>query len=119
MRGPYLEIKDLRMTTISTPVLLLFGSGRNTGLATAKKFADKGYKVAAVSRHPYVELKNVASLIIAADMKDPLQVSVVFDKVSQELGTPHVVIYNGKWASQHHRVSLMFKFEQKLREDSP
>lgn len=27
----------------TTPVLLLFGSGRNTGLATARKFTSEGY----------------------------------------------------------------------------
>lgn len=84
------------MASNPTPVLLLFGAGRNTGLATAKKFAGEGYKVAAVSRHPYEELKNVASLIIPADLKDPAHIGIVFDKVAKELGTPHVVIYNGE-----------------------
>lgn len=88
------------MASNSAPVLLLFGCGKNTGLATAKKFADKGYKVAAVSRHPSEELKSVASLIVPADLKDPSQVAVVFDKVTSEVGTPHVVIYNGKWPSR-------------------
>lgn len=79
----------------TTPVLLLFGSGRNTGLATARKFASEGYKVAAVSRHPCDELKDVASVIVPADLTDPRQVGAVFEKVTAELGTPHVVVYNG------------------------
>lgn len=91
------------MASNSTPILLLFGSGRNTGLATAKKFASEGYKVAAVSRHPSEELKDVASVIIAADLNDPVQVGSVFNKVTKELGTPHVVIYNGKWGTSHPR----------------
>jgi NAD(P)-dependent dehydrogenase (short-subunit alcohol dehydrogenase family) len=78
----------------STPVLLLFGSGPNTGLATVRKFAKEGYKVAAVSRHPSDELKKLAHLIIPAILANPTQVEVVFEKVTKELGPPHVVVYN-------------------------
>lgn len=85
------------MSSTSAPVILIFGSGPNTGLATAKKFASEGYKVAAVSRNPYDELKAVASLIIPADMKDPSQVAVVFEQVTKELGIPHVIVYNGEF----------------------
>lgn len=86
------------MSPGSAPVLLLFGSGQNTGLAAAKKFAGEGYSVAAVCRTPYDELKKVAKLIIPADLKDPSQVAGVFDKVTKELGSPEVVIYNGQFS---------------------
>lgn len=81
--------------TMSSKVLLIFGAGPNTGLATVKKFANEGYKVAAVSRHPSDELKGSAHLIVPADLKEPAQIEGVFEKVTKELGPPHVVIYNG------------------------
>lgn len=83
-------------------VLLILGAGSNTGLATVKKFASEGYKVAAVSRHPSDELKKNAQLIVPADLKDPSQVEEVFKQVTKKLGPPHVVIYNG---SSSHEVS--------------
>lgn len=78
----------------STPVLLLFGAGANTGVATAKKFAKEGYKVAAVTGHPTEELKETAHLILPAVWTDPSSIEAVFETVTKELGTPHVVIYN-------------------------
>lgn len=83
----------------STPVLLLFGAGANTGVATAKKFAKEGYKVAAVTGHPTAELKETAHLIVPAVLTDPNSIETVFETVTKELGTPHVVIYNGQSAS--------------------
>ncbi|MCJ1444006.1 MAG: hypothetical protein MMC23_004506 [Stictis urceolatum] len=80
---------------MSSPVLLLFGSGANVGLSTARKFSSEGYKVAAVSRHPSDELKKVADLTIAADLSDPTSVEGVFEKTINELGHPHAVVYNG------------------------
>lgn len=79
----------------SPKVIIIFGAGANVGLATARKFAEEGYKVAAVSRNPSEELKQIASLILPADLKDPSQVEAVFDKVTQQLGVPDVVVYNG------------------------
>ncbi|ROW05820.1 hypothetical protein VMCG_05130 [Cytospora schulzeri] len=78
----------------SSPVLLLFGAGANTGVATAKKFAKEGYKVAAVTGHPTVELKETAHLILPAVWTDPSSIEEVFETVTKQLGTPHVVIYN-------------------------
>lgn len=79
----------------STPVLLLFGAGANTGVATAKKFAKEGYRVAAITGHPTAELKEAAHLILPAVWTDPSTIESVFERVTKELGTPHVVIYNG------------------------
>ncbi|KAK2613304.1 hypothetical protein N8I77_000225 [Diaporthe amygdali] len=78
----------------STPVILIFGAGANTGLATAKKFAKEGYKVAAVSRNPSTELKAATDLIVPADLTDPKTVETVFEKVTKELGVPHVVVFS-------------------------
>lgn len=80
----------------SSPVILIFGAGANTGLATAKKFAKEGYKVAAVSRNPSEELKAVSDLIVPADLKDPKTVEAAFEKVTKELGVPHVVVHSGE-----------------------
>lgn len=76
-------------------VALIFGAGANTGLATVKKFASGGYRVAAVSRHPSEELKKCAQLVIRADVNDPTQIEGVFENVVEELGSPHVIVYNG------------------------
>lgn len=80
----------------SSPVILIFGAGANTGLATAKKFAKEGYKVAAVSRNPSEELKAASDLIVPADLKDPKTVEAAFEDVTKKLGVPHVVVYSGE-----------------------
>lgn len=80
----------------SSPVILIFGAGANTGIATAKKFTKEGYKVAAVSRNPSAELKAAADLIVPADLTDPKTVEAAFEQVTKELGVPHVVVYSGK-----------------------
>lgn len=80
----------------SSPVILIFGAGANTGISTAKKFAKEGYKVAAVSRNPAVELKAAADLIVPADLTDPKTVEAAFEQVIKELGVPHVVVYSGE-----------------------
>lgn len=81
----------------SIKVALIFGAGANTGLTTVKKFASGGYRVAAVSRHPSEELEKYAQLVIRADVNDPTQIEDVFENVAEELGPPHVVIYNGEF----------------------
>lgn len=78
------------------PVLLLFGAGSNTGLATARKFAKEGYKVAAVSRSPSAALRSAAHLVVPADLADPRTVEAAFAAATAELGVPHVVVYNGQ-----------------------
>lgn len=80
----------------SPKVLLIFGAGPNVGIATVKKYSSAGYKVAAVSRHPSEELKKAADLTVPVDLKDPTQIEPLFEKVTRELGPPHVVIYNGQ-----------------------
>lgn len=80
----------------SSPVILIFGAGANTGIATAKKFAKEGYKVAAVSRNPSAELKASADLIVPADLTDPKTVEAAFEMVTKDLGVPHVVVYSGE-----------------------
>lgn len=84
----------------SSPVILIFGAGANTGLATAKKFAKEGYKVAAVSRNPSEELKAATDLIVPADLADPKTVEAAFDKVTKKLGVPHVVVFSGECLSE-------------------
>lgn len=80
----------------SSPVILIFGVGANTGLATATKFAKEGYKVAGVSRNPSAEVKAATDLIVPADLTDPKTVEAAFEKVTKELGVPHVVVYSGE-----------------------
>lgn len=88
-------------------VIIIFGAGTNVGLATAKNFAKGGYQVAAISRQPSQELKKVARLILAADLKEPSQVEFVFDRVLQQLGVAahsiQVLLHGARHgaASQH------------------
>lgn len=87
----------------SSPVILIFGAGANTGLASAKKFAKQGYKVAAVSRNPSAELKAATDLIVPADLTDPKTVEAAFERVAKDLGVPHVVVYSGEFLSREPR----------------
>jgi len=59
-----------------------------------KKFKSKGYKVAAVSRNPTLEVKGSADLVLSADFNDPSSIAGVFQRVDGELGIPNVVVYN-------------------------
>jgi len=76
-------------------VLLFLGAGPNVGVASVKKFKSKGYKVAAVSRNPTLEVKGSADLVLSADFNDPSSIAGVFQRVDGELGIPNVVVYNG------------------------
>lgn len=82
---------------MSTPVLLILGAGPGIGLSVAKSFAAKGYKIALAAR----SLKEGSSdedcyFRLRIDLSKPEEVQKVFSKVMEKLGTPTVVVYNGK-----------------------
>lgn len=78
---------------MSTPVILILGSGANVGAHVASKFSAIGFKVASVSRTAQTQ-KDV-DLNIQCDLSDPDSVAGVFDNVTSTLGAPSVVVYNG------------------------
>ncbi|KAI3392927.1 hypothetical protein diail_4976 [Diaporthe ilicicola] len=89
----------------STPVILIFGAGANTGLATAKKFAQEGYKVAAVSRNPSVELRAATDLIVPADLTDPKTVEEAFEKVTKDIAW-HPPPFDGQMVSGANPITV-------------
>lgn len=91
---------------MAPPVLLFFGAGLNVGLSVMSKFRTEGYKTVAVARTAKEEFKNAADMVIAADMsEEPSQVARIFEEVTHKIGTPTVVVYNGKRNSLHSTVS--------------
>lgn len=86
---------------ITSPVVLILGSGPNIGQHVARAFAAKGYKVALASRRLKEEDSTVDQVNIPSDLSDPDSVIGVFSKVKALLGLPSVVVYNGKNVSQY------------------
>jgi hypothetical protein len=79
---------------MSSPVLLIFGAGGNTGLSVVQKFRQGGYKTATVSRNPSDALKAASDTSYPADLSDLSTVERIFREVEADLGQPSVVIYN-------------------------
>ncbi|KAF2670127.1 putative short-chain dehydrogenase [Microthyrium microscopicum] len=81
--------------SLSSPIALIFGAGKNTGAAVANAFFAKGYKIATVSRTTSTDsADNDKRLHIQSDMADPKSVSTVFQTVRKHFGEPSVVVYN-------------------------
>lgn len=87
---------------MSSPILLIFGAGGNTGLAVLNKFRQGGYKTASVARNPSDALKSASDKSYQADLSEPSNVERIFREVEKDLGQPTVVIYN---AHALHRCS--------------
>lgn len=80
----------------ASPVILILGAGPNIGKHVARAFASKGYKVALASRS-LKEADNTGEQVnISSDFSDPESVIKTFSKVKSLLGSPSVVVYNGK-----------------------
>jgi NAD(P)-dependent dehydrogenase (short-subunit alcohol dehydrogenase family) len=81
---------------MSSPILLLIGAGANVGANVSRVFVAKGYKVAAVSRSipSTPQIDGITHFQI--DVSDPESIKPLFAKVKETLGTPSVVVYNGK-----------------------
>lgn len=89
----------------ASPVILILGSGPNIGQHVARAFAAKGYKVALASRTLKEEDSTADQVNVSCDLSDPDSVIRVFSKVKASLGTPSVVVYNGKDNSQYLKTS--------------
>lgn len=82
---------------MTSPVILILGSGPRVGSAISDKFAADGYKVAIVSRKGSNSINEKGYLSLQADLAntDPSVLASVFDKVKSEFKTaPSVVVYN-------------------------
>lgn len=82
-------------STMSTPVVLILGSGPRVGLSVATKFAHAGYKVAIASRNGTGNANAQGFLSLKADFTQPESVPALFAAVmSQFHSAPSVVVYN-------------------------
>lgn len=81
---------------MSTPVLFILGAGPNIGLSVAKSFAAKGYKIALGARSFEEGISDEDGYYrLRIDLSKPEEVQQVFKKVTEKLGVPSVVVYNG------------------------
>ena len=86
---------SLNIKTKMSNIILILGAGPNVGLSLATHFSNNGFKTAIVSRNPSSKLSEAADLAIAADFQNPKVIKGVFEEVTEKLGVPSVVVYNG------------------------
>lgn len=82
---------------MSSPAVLILGSGPRIGEALSTKFAANGYKVAHASRKGTDSIDKQGYLSLQADFAnpDPSILASVFEKIKSEFRVaPSVVIYN-------------------------
>jgi NAD(P)-dependent dehydrogenase (short-subunit alcohol dehydrogenase family) len=78
-------------------ICLILGSGQNIGAAIARRFSDKGYKVATVSRSVAESQSNSTEgyLQIKANLSDPSAYPGIFSAVKKAFGgIPSTVVFN-------------------------
>lgn len=78
-----------------SPVALILGAGARVGMPIGRAFAAKGYRIALAARTVKEEDSTADQLYIRSDFSDPESIADIFVKVKSQLGTPHVVVYNG------------------------
>lgn len=89
----------------SKPVILILGYGPNIGHAIASRFAAQGYRVAIAARSLQDGIVNEAGWMqLYVDLSFPETVPAVFSKVTESIGIPSVVVYNGR-TRPHHPLS--------------
>jgi NAD(P)-dependent dehydrogenase (short-subunit alcohol dehydrogenase family) len=78
--------------------MFILGAGPHIGISVAKRFLKDGYKVVIGKRNPRSlqdpELKDMYS--VAVDLSQPSSVASAFKEVSENLGIPQLVVYNGE-----------------------
>lgn len=91
---------EIKIMSLSVPIALIFGAGKNVGAGVARAFTAKGYRIATVSRTASTDSDNDKQMHIRGDMADPESISGIFDTVRKYWGHPSVVVING--ASIHN-----------------
>lgn len=86
---------------MSKPVIFVLGAGPKIGLSVADAFAAEGYLVAIAARSLQNGKNEKGYLTLKLDLADTKSVSTAFKRVTEELGIPSVVVYNGR--SLNHR----------------
>ncbi|MEK9906005.1 MAG: SDR family NAD(P)-dependent oxidoreductase, partial [Rhodospirillales bacterium] len=89
-------------------ILLVVGAGEGLGASIGRRFAREGFKVALASRN----LEKVSAICetvsgaqgFSCDATREDQVKLLFDQVTESLGTPDVVVFN---ASGRVRKSIL------------
>lgn len=89
-------------------ILLVVGAGEGLGASIGRRFAKEGFKVALASRN----LEKVSAICetvsgaqgFSCDATREDQVKLLFDQVTESLGTPDVVVFN---ASGRVRKSIL------------
>lgn len=77
------------------PVLFILGAGPKIGQSVADAFAAKGYKVALAARSIEDGMGDDGYLRLKLDLANTSLITEAFAKVTDKLGTPTVVVYNG------------------------
>lgn len=84
------------------PIVAVVGAGKGIGMAVAERFGKAGYfpilmsrssSLLAVKKQSLLN-KGIESAIVAIDVSSPQAVKLAFEKVRNEYGNPHVLIYN-------------------------
>lgn len=75
--------------------VLIIGAGPGVGLSTARAFHNAGYHVAIASRTRQ-EKADSSFRHFVFDAAKPDTVKTLFKDVTAALGTPKVVVYNGR-----------------------
>ena len=91
----------------AAPVILVLGAGARVGLPVAHHFASKGYRIALAARSMNEAESTDKQLNIKADFANPSDVANAFAQTTEKLGTPSVVVYNGKAESFRANRSLL------------
>jgi NAD(P)-dependent dehydrogenase (short-subunit alcohol dehydrogenase family) len=71
---------------------MIVGAGPGIGSAVARKFANEGFSVAALSRSGEATGENIHGF--AADAADFASLQQAFARVAEELSAPEVLVYN-------------------------
>ena len=83
---------------MSKPVCLVTGVGDGTGASVARRFAQDGYRVAMLARNRErlsdLEAELPGSKAFAFDLADLDQLVSVCRQVTEEMGSPEVVVHN-------------------------
>jgi NAD(P)-dependent dehydrogenase (short-subunit alcohol dehydrogenase family) len=85
--------------SVEGEIALIVGGGPGISASCARLFSKQGMKVAIAARHPDKPVLNELAKsddisMYACDASDPAAVEQLFGQVTEELGTPRLVVHN-------------------------